>query len=193
MNSVNAQKRIFFSSFLYENRAVWTGAGNLQKRISLKTKQCERSLRRACPFVGVIVVYLWRGLRCEVTIYCHIAPYCILYIFNFAFSRCLVFCQMTSLMTIMEDYLNWRGKYIGAAVLHMAILILFENEMTSWWKALTADIWRPMSSHVIDNCYRLFLFLVYSFKSYKQRGFENEFVWHVSGYFTSPSYKPSSY
>jgi len=23
--------------------------------------------------------------------------------------RCLVFCQMTSLMTIMEDYLNWRG------------------------------------------------------------------------------------
>ena len=27
--------------------------------------------------------------------------------------RCLVFCQMTSLMTIMEDYLNWRGKEGG--------------------------------------------------------------------------------
>ena len=27
--------------------------------------------------------------------------------------RVLVFCQMTSLMTIMEDYLNWRGKEGG--------------------------------------------------------------------------------
>ena len=24
--------------------------------------------------------------------------------------RCLLFCQMTQLMTIMEDYLQWRGK-----------------------------------------------------------------------------------
>lgn len=23
--------------------------------------------------------------------------------------RMLIFCQMTSLMTIMEDYLNWKG------------------------------------------------------------------------------------
>ena len=27
--------------------------------------------------------------------------------------RCLVFCQMTTLMTIMEDYLNWRGEVGG--------------------------------------------------------------------------------
>jgi hypothetical protein len=24
--------------------------------------------------------------------------------------RCLIFCQMTTLMTIMEDFLNWRGE-----------------------------------------------------------------------------------
>lgn len=27
--------------------------------------------------------------------------------------RVLMFCQMTSLMTIMEDYFNYRGKYLS--------------------------------------------------------------------------------
>ena len=44
MSSVNAQTDIF-SSFLYKNGAVCTGAGYLQKWINLKMEQCERSLR----------------------------------------------------------------------------------------------------------------------------------------------------
>ena len=31
--------------------------------------------------------------------------------------RMLIFCQMTSLMTIMEDFLNWRGTYTCASML----------------------------------------------------------------------------
>ena len=41
--------------------------------------------------------------------------------------RVLMFCQMTSLMTIMEDYLNYRGKYrieLGVVNrLHMGVTI----------------------------------------------------------------------
>ncbi len=33
--------------------------------------------------------------------------------FNLTGHRVLIFCQMTTLMTIMEDYFNWRGyKYL---------------------------------------------------------------------------------
>ena len=33
-----------------------------------------------------------------------------LFFFNLLFFRVLLFSQMTSLMTILEDYFNWKGK-----------------------------------------------------------------------------------
>ena len=39
--------------------------------------------------------------------------------------RILLFCQMTTLMTIMEDYLQWKGIDILSLLLLLLILILF--------------------------------------------------------------------
>ena len=36
--------------------------------------------------------------------------YSIFIFFNLLFFRVLLFSQMTSLMTILEDYFNWKGK-----------------------------------------------------------------------------------
>ena len=36
--------------------------------------------------------------------------YSIFTFFNLLFFRVLLFSQMTSLMTILEDYFNWKGK-----------------------------------------------------------------------------------
>ena len=38
--------------------------------------------------------------------------------FRAANHRMLIFCQMTSLMTIMEDFLNWRGKICQLVCVH---------------------------------------------------------------------------
>ena len=35
--------------------------------------------------------------------------------------KVLLFCQMTQLMHIMEDYLHWRGIYVSASTLYTCI------------------------------------------------------------------------
>ena len=38
--------------------------------------------------------------------------------------RVLLFCQMTQLMTIMEDYLQWRGMYLFCVVMYLFCIII---------------------------------------------------------------------
>ena len=43
-------------------------------------------------------------------VYQDMKPLNFIFFFNLLFFRVLLFSQMTSLMTILEDYFNWKGK-----------------------------------------------------------------------------------
>ena len=79
--------------------------------------------------------------------------------------RMLIFCQMTSLMTIMEDYLNWKGTCYMLCI-HVLVLVLVLSSPYSYmymcacvhvYKFIFPSLLLPVSTLYTRTCMCMYM------------------------------------